>query len=150
MPTVETSVKPLTFHHDLSLSLGKASLKFFLLLYHIMDLLGTWELSIGGLISRRLQALVIRWPYMERVHLEVVYWRNFTLGVLNSISENLSNVQIGCSWLKAILKRLLIASWIVSWDFSIIYVDSFTWGLLYFSKCLFTSFFLVCQDHATY
>ena len=96
-PTVETSIKPLTFHHDLSLSLGKASLKFFILLYHIMDLLGTWKLSVVELISRRLQALVIRWPYIERVHLEVAYLRNFTLGVLNSISENLSNVQIGCS-----------------------------------------------------
>ena len=48
------------------------------------------------LISRQLQALVVRRPYMERAHLQGDYLRNSTVGVLNGISENLSNVQIGC------------------------------------------------------
>ena len=58
-------------------------------------------LSVGTLIFGPLQALLTRWSYLGSLT------TMGSFGELKSPSENLVNVQKDCSWLRAILKKLL-------------------------------------------
>ena len=78
---------------NLLLYLGRASLKFFNVI--------SWACQSGRFIFGPLQALLTRWSYLGSLT------TMGSFGELKSPSENLVNVQKDCSWLRAILKKLL-------------------------------------------
>ena len=65
---------------------------------------------------------------MGRAYLQGTYLWNFTVVVLNSLSENWAYFQIDCLY----ICQNVAALWIVSWEFSLISVDSSTRKQVYF------------------